>query len=57
MTLSFRRALLLLILALVLLLGLLSWTMKLVTIPSSNPPKPAHTIAWGCPPPPYHCWG
>jgi hypothetical protein len=57
MTLSLKRALLLLVLALVLLMGLLSWTMKLVTTPSSYPPKPTHTIAWSCPPPPYDCWG
>ncbi len=57
MALSLKRAFFLVILALVLLVGLLSWSMKLVTLPSFSPPRPTHTIAWGCPPPPYDCWG
>jgi hypothetical protein len=56
MTVSFKRAFVLLVLALVLLAGLFSWTMKLVTSPAPHLQRAPHTIAWTCPPPPFQCW-
>ncbi len=55
-SLSFKRTFLLLVLALVLLAGLFSWTMKLVTSPAQFPRHPSHIITYPCPPPPYDCW-
>ncbi|MBA2392814.1 MAG: hypothetical protein H0V70_08710 [Ktedonobacteraceae bacterium] len=57
MILSFKRTLLLLILALLILMSLLSWTTHLVAAPMT----PAYHTHWlyplrDCPPPPYDCW-
>ena len=57
MVVSFKRFLLLLILTLLLLIGLLSWTMHMVAAPAT-PSSHTHWLypSHNCPPPPYDCW-
>jgi hypothetical protein len=55
MILSSKRVLLLLLLASILLIGLLSWTLHMVATPIT-PTYPNTYHSRNCPPPPYDCW-
>jgi len=58
MVISLRKAGMLVLLALVLLLGLLGWSMKMGTppaLPHHSSIHSSHTLAWYCPPPPRNC--
>ncbi len=56
MIVSFKRFLLLLILTLILLTGLLSWTMHMVAAPITPTYHNQGYHSRNCPPPPYDCW-
>jgi len=59
MTVSLKKTIVMIILALALLAGLFGWTMRMVTMPSALPlhtgMNSSHAIAWYCPPPPRYC--
>lgn len=62
MTVSLKKAVVMIILALALLAGLLGWTMRMVTMPSMPyhaAVHSSHVLAdgpnWICPPPPRYC--
>jgi hypothetical protein len=58
MTVSLRKTFLLVVLALILLVGLLGWTLRVMAssaIYHSTSIHSSHAIAYTCPPPPRYC--
>jgi hypothetical protein len=52
MVISLRKTFLIVILALVLLVGLIGWSMRATAIPV---PSHSHLMGFVCPPPPFVC--
>jgi hypothetical protein len=57
MSISLRRIVSLVILALVILVGLFSWTAKVASAPAFHSSSHLHELAYVCPPPPFNCQG